>query len=145
MISVTAGYYAYKLEFHRIIDRKWLSLGMALVSLVASIALYLWFIANTPTLLMITLTQVIILFGVVNLAFLIGNFYKTFAIVGRFTAAAMAWAFARILGMIFGILPMQYLHSLGGYDYFIMFTMFSCIQCAGIAYSKTPLLQDFER
>lgn len=144
MIAVTSGYVAYKLEFHRIVDRRWLALGMALVSLAASIALYAWFRTNTPTLFMITLTQVIILFGVLNLAFLIGNFYKTFSVIGRYSCAAISWAFARIIGMICGILPMQYLHSLGGYDYFIMFIIFSCIQCTCIYLSKTPSLPDFE-
>ena len=145
IISVSFGYLAYRLEIQEILNRKWLALAIAFVSFFASVVFYLWFSANTPTYFMITLTQILMLVGVLSLGFLVGNFYQTFAIIGRFSSAAFSWACARIIGLIIGIAPMQWLHSCGGYEYFLCFTALSLIQIIGIYLSRVPVIEDWQR
>lgn len=123
------------LESRNNINRKYSYLYISLIPLFVSVYAYFYLSYATPTVLAIWFIQVLMVMPL-NSAFIIGNFYRQFAVIGRFSGAASAWAAARIIGLIFGIFSMQYLQSTGMLEYFWVFTFFSVIQIAGILISR---------
>lgn len=123
------------MEDKGLIRRKYSYLCISFVSLFCSIVSYFYLSHATPTVLAIWFIQFLMVMPVSS-SFIIGNFYRQFAVIGRFSGAASAWATARILGLIFGGFSIEYLHRSDMLEYFLVFTVFSVIQIAGILISR---------
>jgi len=127
----------FRLEDRHIMKRKSSYLIISFVPLFCSIISYFYLSFYVPTPFKIWLIQVLMVMPL-NAAFIIGNFYNQFAVIGRFSAAATAWSTARISGLLLGIWIMEYFYSSGSLEYFFIFTAFSILQIIGILTSTEP-------
>ncbi len=131
MLIVCGSSLAYVLELKKNFQRQYLFLILAIIGLVSSVWSYFYLSYSVPTIWGITCIQMLFLVGGMD-SFIISNFYKQFQIVGRFSLAASAWSTARIIGLIFAVMPMEYLHNSGSVSYVLVFTFFSIIQITAL-------------
>lgn len=132
----------YWLEKNKIANRKVPSALLPVISFGFSLFAYNQFSQGIFEEWMMGICQVGII-APLNAAFIIGNFYKSFPVIGRFSAAAQAWAAARLIGLGLGVLWMQKLEAIGSLHYFLFMFMFLVIHIIGVIASKEPSPENF--
>jgi MFS family permease len=125
------------LENKKILNRKFSYLMLSAIPLVCSGFAFFYLSLYEITALKIWMIQVFMVMPL-NSAFIIGNFYHEFPVIGRFTSAASAWSTARLIGLVSGIWIMQYIHGQQSLYYFVVFAVFSIIQILCIVLAREP-------